>query len=131
MPFYFCGVNAMTFDAGTWWLVGVLLTALLGVVGGLVSQAIFKKIDENSADIKQVRENYTTRKDHKEDMETVQQRIETVRNEMRTEIKSLGDDIKEIKETCLRNEDFLRQMMRLENQMDELRKYLMGGGKNV
>lgn len=125
------GAYDMTFDAGTWWLVGVLLTALLGVVGGLVSQAIFKKIDENSADIKQVRENYTTRKDHKEDMEAVQHRIETVRSEMRTEIKALGDDIKEIKETCLRNEDFLRQMMRLENQMDELRKYLMGGGKNA
>lgn len=128
----------MTFDAGTWWLVGVLLTALLGVVGGLVSQAIFKKIDENSADIKQVRENYTTRKDHKADMDAMHKEVKEVRSEMRTEMQSLSDDIKEIKETCLRNEDFLRQMMRVEDnikhvdeKMDTLYQYIIGGGRNA
>ena len=122
----------MTFDAGTWWLVGILLTALLGVVGALVSRSIFKRIDENAADIKEVRENYTPRKDHKSDMDAARKELKEVRSEMRTEIQSLSDDIKEIKETCLRNEDFLRQMMRLEDKMDELYKYVIGGsGRNA
>lgn len=118
----------MVFDAGTWWLVGILLTALLGVVGALVSRSIFKRIDENSTDIKEVRENYTPRKDHKEDLEMVRKEVKDVRSEIRAEIQGLSGDITEIKETCLRNEDFLRQMMRLEGKMDELYRYIMGGG---
>lgn len=118
----------MVFDAGTWWLVGILLTALLGVVGALVSRSIFKRIDENSTDIKEVRENYTPRKDHKDDLEKVRRELKEARSEMRTEIQGLSDDIKEIKETCLRNEDFLRQIMRLEDKMDELYRYIIGGG---
>lgn len=132
------GVYDMTFDAGTWWLVGLLLTALLGVVGGLVSRSIFKRIDENTADIKQVRENYTTRKDHKADMDAMHNEVKEVRREMRTEMQSLSDDIKEIKETCLRNEDFLRQMMRVEDnikhvdeKMDTLYRHIIGGGRNA
>lgn len=118
----------MVFDAGTWWLIGILLTALLGVVGALVSRSIFKRIDENSTDIKEVRENYTPRKDHKDDLEKVRRELKEVRSEMRTEIQGLSDDIKEIKETCLRNEDFLRQIMRLEDKMDELYRCIIGGG---
>lgn len=118
----------MVFDAGTWWLVGILLTALLGVVGALVSRSIFKRIDENSTDIKEVRENYTPRNEHKDDLEKVHDELRRVRSEMRKDIEGLGKDIKEIKETCLRNEDFLRQMMRLEGKMDELYRYIMGGG---
>ena len=65
----------MTFDAGTWWLVGILLTSLLGVVVGLVSRSIFKYIDENCRDIKEERGNSTTRIAHQKD-------IEAVRNDM-------------------------------------------------
>lgn len=128
----------MTFDAGTWWLIGLLLTGLLGVVGALVTRSVFHRIDENSADIKEVRENYTTRKDHKEAMDAVHKEIKEVRSEMRTEIQSQSEDIKEIKETCLRNEDFLRQMMRVEDnimrideKMERLYQYIMGGGRNA
>lgn len=128
----------MTFDAGTWWLIGLLLTGLLGVVGALVTRSVFHRIDENSADIKEVRENYTTRKDHKEAVDAVHKEIKEVRSEMRTEIQSQSEDIKEIKETCLRNEDFLRQMMRVEDnimrideKMERLYQYIMGGGRNA
>lgn len=50
----------MTFDTGTWWLITIILTALLGCIGALVSRSIFKSLDEHSSDIKEVRENYTT-----------------------------------------------------------------------
>lgn len=43
----------MTFDTGTWWLITIILTALLGCIGALVSRSIFKSLDEHSSDIKE------------------------------------------------------------------------------
>ena len=94
----------MTFDTGTWWLITIILTALLGCIGALVSRSIFKSLDEHSSDIKEVRENYTTRKDHKTDIDAVRREMKEVRSEMRTEIQTLSEDIKEVKETCLRKD---------------------------
>ena len=73
----------MTFDTGTWWLITIILTALLGCIGALVSRSIFKSLDEHSS------------------------------------------DIKEVKETCLRKDVFEHNMLRLENKMDALTKFLM------
>ena len=105
----------MTFDTGTWWLITIILTALLGCIGALVSRSIFKSLDEHSSDIKEVRENYTTRKDHKTDIDAVRREMKEVRSEMRTEIQTLSEDIKEVKETCLRKDVFEHNMLRLEN----------------
>lgn len=118
-------MKTVTFDAGTWWLLGLLLTGLLGIVGALVTRSVFHRIDENSADIKEVRENYTTREDHKADMDAQRRELKEVRSEMRTETQALRDDIKEIKETCLRKEDFERNFLRLESKMDALNRYMM------
>ena len=115
----------MTFDTGTWWLITIILTALLGCIGALVSRSIFKSLDEHSSDIKEVRENYTTRKDHKTDIDAVRREMKEVRSEMRTEIQTLSEDIKEVKETCLRKDVFEHNMLRLENKMDALTKFLM------
>lgn len=115
----------MTFDTGTWWLITIILTALLGCSGALVSRSIFKSLDEHSSDIKEVRENYTTRKDHKTDIDAVRREMKEVRSEMRTEIQTLSEDIKEVKETCLRKDVFEHNMLRLENKMDALTKFLM------
>ena len=103
----------MTFDAGTWWLLGLLLTGLLGIVGALVTRSVFHRIDENSADIKEVRENYTTRRDHKADTDAMRREMKEIRSEMRTEIQDLREDIKEIKENCL------------EGKQDALNRYMM------
>lgn len=105
--------------------MGLLLTGLLGIVGALVTRSVFHRIDENSADIKEVRENYTTREDHKADMDAQRRELKEVRSEMRTETQALRDDIKEIKETCLRKEDFERNFLRLESKMDALNRYMM------
>lgn len=128
----------MQFDAGTWWLAGLLLTALIGVAGTLLSRSIFKRMDENSADIKEVRENYTTREDHQKDltalrnahqkdMEAMRKELKEVRTEMRTEIKQMSDDIKDIKENCIRREEFVSHQMKLENQLDRLMEFMMKG----
>ena len=51
--------------------------------------------------------------------------MKEVRSEMRTEIQTLSEDIKEVKETCLRKDVFEHNMLRLENKMDALTKFLM------
>ena len=121
--------TGMTFDAGTWWLVGTLLTALLGVVGLLLSRAIFKRLDDNSADIKEVREQYTPRSQHNEDLKDIRREMKELRGEVRGDIQELNENIKELRETCLRKDDFLRSMMQMEKKMDEIYRHLMGGGE--
>lgn len=124
----------MVFDAGTWWLVGILLTILLGVVGGLLSRSIFKKIDENSADIKEVRESYTPRDEHekkiKETREELKCEIKEVRTELRADLRKLSTDIEDIKENCLRKDDFIRSIGGLQTSISEITKFIMvNGGK--
>lgn len=46
----------MTFDAGTWWLITIIVTTVVGLVGFLFGRSVFRQLDENRADIKQVRE---------------------------------------------------------------------------
>ena len=58
----------MTFDAGTWWLITIIVTTVVGLVGFLFGRSVFRQLDENRADIKQVRENYTPRDDHQKDL---------------------------------------------------------------
>lgn len=118
-------MEGMTFDAGTWWLIGILLTGLLGIVGALVGRTIFKQIDENRVDIKEVRESYTTQKDHRDAQDAIRREIKDVRAEMKTEVQALSDDIKEVKEKCLRKTDFERSVLQLENKVDTLTRYLM------
>ena len=87
----------MTFDAGTWWLLTVIVTTVVGLVGFLFGRSVFRQLDENRADIKEVRENYTPRTDHQKDLEAVRREMKEMRTEMRTEIRQMSDDVKDIK----------------------------------
>lgn len=111
----------MQFDAGTWWLISILLTALITIIGALVGRTVFGKLDENSKDIKQVRESYVPRDDHTRD-------IKEVRDELRGENQKLSDDIKDIKENCARKDDFVRGMTSLERKIDVLTQRIIDGG---
>ena len=129
-------MDGMVFDAGTWWLITICVTALITLIGALVSRSVFKQLDKNGADIKEVRENYTPRSVHHQDvdslrtsqqdgMEKLRGELKDVRREMKTEIQTLSDDIKEVKEKCLRKTDFERSVLQLENKVDTLTRYLM------
>ena len=119
-------MDGMVFDAGTWWLITICVTALITLIGALVSRSVFKQLDKNGADIKEVRENYTPRSVHQQDgMEKLRGELKDVRREMKTEIQTLSDDIKEVKEKCLRKTDFERSVLQLENKVDTLTRYLM------
>lgn len=96
----------MTFDAGTWWLITIIVTTVVGLVGFLFGRSVFRQLDENRADIKQVRENYTPRDDHQKDLErlrtahqkdveALRREMKEMRTEMRTEIRQMSDDVKD------------------------------------
>ena len=118
-------MEGMLFDAGTWWLVTIIVTVVVGLIGYLFGRSVFKALDENRADIKEVRESYTTQKDHKDDLDDIRREIREVRSEMKTEIQALSEDIKEVKEKCLRKSDFERSVLQLESKVDALTRYLM------
>ena len=50
-------------------LITIIVTTVVGLVGFLFGRSVFRQLDENRADIKQVRENYTPRDDHQKDLE--------------------------------------------------------------
>lgn len=118
-------MEGMLFDAGTWWLVTIIVMVVVGLIGYLFGRSVFKALDENRADIKEVRESYTTQKDHKDDLDDIRREIKEVRSEMKTEIQALSEDIKEVKEKCLRKSDFERSVLQLESKVDALTRYLM------
>ena len=118
-------MEGMLFDAGTWWLVTIIVTVVVGLIGYLFGRSVFKALDANRADIKEVRESYTTQKDHKDDLDDIRREIKEVRSEMKTEIQALSEDIKEVKEKCLRKSDFERSVLQLESKVDALTRYLM------
>ena len=45
-------MEGMLFDAGTWWLVTIIVTVVVGLIGYLFGRSVFKALDENRADIK-------------------------------------------------------------------------------
>lgn len=99
----------MTFDAGTWWLIGILLTALLGFVGVLVSRTVFKALDKNSEDIETIKQDYTPRTTHDASVEKIQA------------------EIKEMQDKFLTREDFFREQAKTERKLDQILNLLMKG----
>lgn len=122
-------MDGMVFDAGTWWLITICVTALITLIGALVSRSVFKQLDKNGADIKDVRESYIPRKEHSTDMEKVRSEMKDMRKEMRSEITAISDNVKDIKGNCIRREEFLQSQLKLENKLDKLMDYIMRGGR--
>lgn len=129
----------MEFDAGTWWAVALLISLAISAVGYLFGRNVFAQLDKHGADIKEVRENYTPRaqhdadlekmrKKHEDDVERLRREAKEMRTEMRTEIQAMSDDVKDIKENCIRREEFLQSQLKLEGKLDKLIDYLMQGG---
>ena len=91
--------------------------------------------------MKGVRENYTPRDDHQKDLErlrtahqkdveALRREMKEMRTEMRTEIRQMSDDVKDIKENCIRREEFVSHQLKLENKLDRLMEFMMKQGGN-
>ena len=73
----------MEFDAGTWWLIGILLTFLIGALGWMVKRSLDKierkldsaatktelekEVGECKQQIAEIQHTYTTRSQHQQD----------------------------------------------------------------
>ena len=67
---------AMTFDAGTWWLIGLLVTALIGAVVFLVKRTLFSRVDELAKEVREIRDGTTKKGEYEKDQEKLVRDIE-------------------------------------------------------
>ena len=56
--------------------------------------------------------------------------MKEMRTEMRTEIRQMSDDVNDIKENCIRREEFVSHQLKLENKLDRLMEFMMKQGGN-
>ena len=136
----------MTFDPGTWWLV----VGLLGLGGTALAFLLKRNMTESDrtkdrvtelearsaqkSDVDKALENVNKTVaeqgkaiSHIEKTYVEKDELQAVRKELREETRKLQADIEDIKENCLRKDDFLRQMMRLETMVTDINKYLREG----
>ena len=57
-------MNGMTFDAGTWWLIGLLATGLIGAVVFLIKRTLFSRVDDLTKEVKEVRDTTVKKADY-------------------------------------------------------------------
>lgn len=75
-------------------------------------------------------DSHDTKIQHIEKTYVEKNELDKVRDELRDETKKLASDIEDIKENCLRKDDFIRSMTSLENKLDRLNDYIMEGRRN-
>mgnify|MGYP001498975426 CR=1 FL=1 len=108
----------MEFDAGTWWLIGVLLTFLIGALGWMVKRSLDKierkldsaatkaelekEVGECKQQIAEIQHTYTTRSQHQQDW------------------TECHNDI-------LTKEDYFREQAKTEKKLDQILNLLMKG----
>lgn len=129
---------AMTFDTGTWWLIGLLVTALIGAVVFLVKRTLFSRVDDLAKEVREIRDGTTRRADYEKDQEKLVQDIEQIKKDYTP--RSVHDraydevrgDIKKIAENYLTKEDFFREQAKTERKLDMILDILMKkGGTNA
>lgn len=138
---YFCAWGdlamnnaAMTFDAGTWWLIGLLVTALIGAVVFLVKRTLFSRVDELAKEVKEIRDGTTKKVEYEKDQEKLVRDIEQIKKDYTP--RSVHDraydevrgDIKKITENYLTKEDFFREQAKTERKLDMILDILMKKG---
>ena len=105
----------MEFDAGTWWLIGILLTFLIGALGWMVKRSLDKierkldsaatktelekEVGECKQQIAEIQHNYTTRDQHQQDW------------------TECHNDIKAIQRNFLTKEDYFREQAKTDKNL--------------
>lgn len=125
----------MQFDAGTWWLAGVLLAAAIGALGYMVKRsldkiekkldaavtkdAFDKEMDSCKKQIEDIQKTYTTKTTHEKDFDECRNRIT------------------QISEKYLTKEDFFREQAKTDRKLDaqdkkldRILELLMAAGKD-
>lgn len=139
----------MTFDPGTWWLV----VGLLGLGGMALAFLLKRNMTESDrtkdrvtalearsaqkADVDRALEkvNRTAAEQgksiaHIEKTYVEKDELQAVRKELLGGYENLTRKVDDIKENCLRKDDFLRQIMQVQNEIRDLNKYIRERDKN-
>lgn len=114
----------MNFSADTWWIVGIIFSAAIGIIAFFLKRTI-NQTDSHEKDINLIKQTYVTKDELKE-----------LKTDTKQSIDKLSKDIEEIKETCLTKREFfqsineLKQENRDQNQliMELIKEGRHGGG---
>lgn len=127
---------AMAFDAGTWWLVGLLATTLTGAVVYLVKRTLFSRVDELSREVGEIRDSTVKKADYEKSQEKMSGSIEEIKRDYtprsvhEKSYDELRADIKKIMENYLTREDFFREHAKVDRKIDMLLDFAMKGKGN-
>lgn len=92
----------MNFDTGTWWLIGILLTALIAICSYFIKRSM--------DNIEQIKKDYTPRAVHDKDCDKIR------------------EDITKITENYLTKEDFFREQAKTDRKLDKIIDILLKKG---
>lgn len=98
----------MNFSADTWWLFGLIVSAVLAIISFFLKRTI-TQVDDHDKSINEIKRTYVTKgelKDFKEDVNH--------------SIGKIQADVEQIKDTCLTKKDFINQQNKIETKIDKL-----------
>lgn len=98
----------MNFDADTWWIVGLAVTALIGVISYFLKRTMNQQ-DKNNEDINEIKRTYVTKAELKE-----------LKDETNSNLKKLQSDVEEIKDKSLPKADYYRLQSNTDSKIDKI-----------
>lgn len=110
----------MSFEPGTWWLVTIIVSAVIGILGffgGMYLKRLARKQDEHDEAISLIQRTYVTKDDLKE-----------VKQDFAKNTDKLQHDVEEIKDKCLTKRDYLERQAQTETRLDKIYDIIIGRG---
>lgn len=121
----------MNFDAGTWWLFGILAAAVIGAVTYLIKRSIFERVDKCEKSVEVIKEKYTLKEDYEKDLKVCSEDIKQIRQDYTPRSVHTKDfdecktDIKKITEDYITKEDFFREQGKTDRKLDRIMDILL------
>lgn len=121
----------MNFDAGTWWLILLLVGSVTGALTYLIKRSVFGKVDKLESRVEYVEKNYTLQKDHESDLKECKDDIKGIRQDYtpkkmhEKDFDECKTDIKKIKEDYITKEDFFREQGKTDRKLDRIMDILL------
>lgn len=112
--------GGMVFEPGVWWLVTIIVSAVIGVLGffgGMYLKRLARKQDEHDEAISTIQRTYVTKDDLKE-----------VKQDFTKNTDKLQRDVEEIKDKCLTKRDYLERQAQTESRLDKIYDSLIERG---
>lgn len=106
----------MSFEPGVWWLITVIVTVVIGIIGFFLKRTMTKQ-DKHGDDIEHIKLTYVTKDDLKE-----------VKANFKDSTDKLQHDVEAIKDTCLTKRDYIERQAQTEARLNQIYDLLLKGG---